>query len=407
MAAGRSFDDPAAEAAKLLNRLGIAILVMVTPCAGLASIQALYSLMPVGATLILIAAMLRADNGFKRLFQSLWSLPAALALFFVFWGFLSLAWTVFPLAAGERFLKTFGNGLLVALAASSLPDKTKTSNLYLIPIGLFVAACATLALIFASVTKFIGGPDLETSLLQRSIITLVLLIWPALGALSLRERWMMAGGLAVLVALAAIFALARVSLLAMALGALSFASAMNQPVWTARIAAAIFAFVFAAAPAWVFFTRFFVTLTGYMRTAATSLIVWADLMAGDWARLLTGHGLVMAAQSVGRGYLPPHTPTSLIFEIWYDLGIIGAWTFALLILSVFAAASRTPANVAPALIAGLVAGLTISSFGLATEQIWWVTLVSIDALAFASLVKGAHRGKRPMMQTALAETETF
>jgi hypothetical protein len=400
----RPFDDPAAEAAKLLNRLGLAVLVMATPCAGLVSIQALYSLMPVGAVLILIAAILRGDNGFKRLLRSLWSIPAVLALFFILWGFLSLTWTAFPLAAGERFLKTFGCGLLVALAASSLPDRTKTSNLYLIPIGLFFTALATLVLIFANAAKFKGGPDLETSLLQRSVITLVLLIWPALGVLSLRERWMTAGGLAVLIAVAAMCAWARISLLAMALGALTFASAMSQPVWTARIAAAIFAFVFAAAPAWVFFAKFFVTLTGHLEVAASSLLVWADLMAKDWARLLTGHGVVMAAQGVARGYLPPQTPTSLAFEIWYDLGIIGAWTFAALILFVFAAASRTPANVAPALIAGLVAGLTISSFGLATEQIWWVTLISIDALAFASLVKGSHRGKRLLMQTVLAET---
>lgn len=398
-AVSRSFDDPAAEAAKLLNRLGLAVLVIVTPCAGLFSIQALYSLMPVGAALILIAAVLRGDNAFKRLLRALKSLLGSLALFLAFWSFLSLAWTLFPLSAGERFFKTFGTGLLVALAVSCLPDRTKVSNLNLIPIGLFVTALATLALILVGVTNFKGGSDIETSLLQRSVITLVLLIWPALGVLSLRERWMSAGVLAVLVALAVFGAWARISLVAMAIGALTFATAMSQPVWTARVAGLFFALLFAAAPLWAFLTKFFAGATGLSEGVLSPMIVWADLMMSEWPRLITGHGLVMAAGGVTMGYIPAAAPTSLMFEIWYDLGIVGAGAFAALVLCAFAAAGRTPANVAPALLAGLVAGLIIAVFGLATEQIWWVTLVAIDALAFACLVKGSHRGKRLRAQT--------
>jgi hypothetical protein len=313
-----------------------------------------------------------------------------------------LAWTVFPLPAGERFFKTFGTGLLVALAASCLPDKTKTSNLNLIPIGLAVTVLATLALILVNAANFKGGTDLETSLLQRSVITLVLLIWPALGVLSLRERWMAAGGLAVLVAVAVIGAWARISLMAMAIGALAFAGAMSQPIWTARVAAVIFSLLFAAAPAWAFLTRFFVNALGITESFAAPMVVWADLMVHEWPRVFTGHGLVMAAGGVSMGYLPTEIPTSLMFEIWYDLGIVGAWAFAVLIFAGFSVAGRMPANVAPALIAGLVAGLTIAVFGLATEQIWWVTLLAIDALAFACLVKGSHRGKKLLAQTVEA-----
>ncbi len=403
-AVSRSFDDPAAEAAKLLNRLGLAVLVILTPCAGLFSIQALYSLMPVGAVLILIAAALRGDNGFARLLRSLATWPALLALFLAAWAFLSLAWTVMPLAAGERFFKTFGTGLLVALAASCLPERSKTSNLYLIPIGLFLSVLATLALVLTNFANFRSGSDIETSLLQRSVITLVLLIWPALGVLSLRERWMTAGLLAILIAVAAIAAWARISLLAMAISALTFAAAMSQPLWTARIVALIFAALVAAAPAWALLLRFFVNATGLLPNIAAPMIVWADLMAHEGPRLITGHGLVMAVRGVALGILPAESPTSLLFEIWYDLGIVGAWSFAALILAVFSAAGRTPANVAPALLAGLVAALTIAIFGLATEQIWWVTLVAIDALAFASLVKGTHRGKRLLAQSLAAET---
>jgi hypothetical protein len=50
---------------------------------------------------------------------------------------------------------------------------------------------------------------------------------------------------------------------------------------------------------------------------------------------------------------------------------------------------------APALLAGLVAILTIAILGSATSQVWWVTLLDCEAIAFAFLVKGVDRARRP------------
>jgi len=50
---------------------------------------------------------------------------------------------------------------------------------------------------------------------------------------------------------------------------------------------------------------------------------------------------------------------------------------------------------APALLAGLVAILTIAILGTATSQIWWLTLLNCEAIAFALLVKGVDRARRP------------
>jgi hypothetical protein len=47
------------------------------------------------------------------------------------------------------------------------------------------------------------------------------------------------------------------------------------------------------------------------------------------------------------------------------------------------------------LLAGLVAALTIAIFGIAASQIWWLTLLSCDAIAFALLIKGMDRARRP------------
>ena len=95
------------------------------------------------------------------------------------------------------------------------------------------------------------------------------------------------------------------------------------------------------------------------------------------------------------GYLPELTPRSLLFVIWYDLGVVGAAAFAFLTARVFCLAGRIPAAVAPAVLAGMVAILTLSIFGVATIQIWWVTLIDCAVIAFIVLIKGIYRTQRP------------
>jgi hypothetical protein len=59
------------------------------------------------------------------------------------------------------------------------------------------------------------------------------------------------------------------------------------------------------------------------------------------------------------------------------------------------------------LLAGLVSILTIAILGIATSQIWWVTLLDCEAIAFALLVKGDDRARRPDVRAIRAiEPET-
>jgi hypothetical protein len=81
--------------------------------------------------------------------------------------------------------------------------------------------------------------------------------------------------------------------------------------------------------------------------------------------------------------------------LWLDFGVVGAAGFAVLVVQAFRVAGLLPAKSAPALLAGLVAILTIAILGIATSQIWWLTLLDCEAVAFALLVKGADRARRP------------
>jgi hypothetical protein len=58
------------------------------------------------------------------------------------------------------------------------------------------------------------------------------------------------------------------------------------------------------------------------------------------------------------------------------------------------ALGRAPRAIAPYLLAALTAGLTVTILGLGTAQVWWLTLVGLDVLAFAITAKGRY-GRRP------------
>ncbi|HYP57738.1 MAG TPA: hypothetical protein VEQ35_05570, partial [Beijerinckia sp.] len=237
--------------------------------------------------------------------------------------------------------------------------------------------------------------EFNESLFERSILTLIVLVWPALGALSLREHWVSAALLALAVAGVTMLGRAQISLAAMGAGAFTFAVAMSAPVKTARFLVVIFTPLILLAPAIPLLFHSAQELFGLHPEAASPMTIWADLVARDGLRLITGHGLDMATGAVSQGYLPVTTPKSLLFLIWYELGAIGAIALAAFVMRAFLGAGKAPASVAPALLAALTSVLTIAIFGLATVQIWWVSLLGCDILAFALLVKGVYRTKRP------------
>ena len=71
-------------------------------------------------------------------------------------------------------------------------------------------------------------PDADATL-ERAVVSLVVLVWPALGALAVRERWTSAALLVVGITLSAMAAWTPVALTALALGAVAFAVATLSP----------------------------------------------------------------------------------------------------------------------------------------------------------------------------------
>jgi hypothetical protein len=390
----RPVNDPAADAGRFLCRLALIVLMVGVPCAEVVSRLAIYSLLPVGAAVLIIAGLLIgvADGAWR--FVKLFATPIGVAsILLTVWAGLSLIWTPFPGEASTRFAKGLVVQVAVLIAIVFLPARTRAPNLYLLPIGITLASIATIAFAVIAPGAFKSGISADDTLAQRATMSLVMLLFPALGALCLRERWRLAAALATLVAAAALAAFVEVALVAFMLGALVYAAATLNPGRVGKFCAYGVAGIFLVAPLLVLALA---PLAALAPQAGFSepLQISAGIVRHEWLRLITGHGIDMAARAIDLGYLPAATPRSLIFLIWYDLGILGMLSFAFVTAGALFAIGKLSTIYAPPLLGGIVVGLTIAAFGAETTQIWWITLNGLNAIAFAIFVKGHMKRKR-------------
>lgn len=391
----RTMNDPAADAALLLMRVGLGLLFIILPAASVFSRRVIFVILPVGAALVFLAATLAPRRHAVLARDDLQLSPVSAGLIFlILWAGLSLLWTPFEAAAAERFLKSAGTGLVVALAIVFLPGRTRSSNLNLLPIGTGLAAiCAVAAaLLGLAMAKTV---DMGSSTLERSVVMLILLVWPTLAALGIRDRWAMAGVVAVAVSVAAVAAWSPVALTAMALGALTFAISVSKPQQTAKWIGLVLAALFVLGPVLPFVLKLFAGARG-AEGAFAPMFVWSEIVQNEGLRLITGHGLDSSARGILQGYLPLRTPRTILFEVWYDLGLLGALGSAWLAYFAALSAGRATHTLAPFLLAGLVSGIVIPISGLSTAQLWWLSAIGLAAISFALVARGQYRTRRPL-----------
>ncbi len=389
--------DPARDAAQLLVRLAFVILFVGVPLSAILSRRSIFVVMPIGTALILVAAALDVPGGAMRRLRELVINPVALCLLgLLAWAGISLLWTPFPGVAVERYAKTLGTIALATAAAGLLPARTKTSNLYLVPIGVILGAIATTAMVFLAPDELRGPGDVEASVIDRSVLGLCLMLWPALGAVATRERWNYGGVVAVSVAVTAIAVWTPGGMLGVALGAMAAATAMSNPHRAGKLWGALFAALIVLAPALVegLYQIRADRLLG-QGSAGYQLSVWAVQLREEGLRLVTGHGFDTFGRSIASGYLADLTPRTVLFEIWYELGVLGAFALALVVITAFREAGSHPPSSAAYHVGGLVCVCVIALTGDSTFQLWWLTLVSMVGVAFSSAARALYRSERP------------
>jgi len=148
----------------------------------------------------------------RRLHGALVSPVGCAALFLTFWACLSLLWTPFPEEAADRFFNPPAPPFSRCWLRSIYPKKQDSRSLPAAhrPRGRKrgdARPCPFwLVLVF-------GGFEFDETLFERSMITSIVLVWPALGMLSFREHWISAALLAILVAAVALAGFAQIALL--------------------------------------------------------------------------------------------------------------------------------------------------------------------------------------------------
>ena len=393
-----AFNDPAIDASRLLARLGYVVLAVGAPCSEALSSRAIFLFFPIGVVLLLTASLLDPAPGFAaRVKWAVLSPLAWTALGLLGWAAVSLAWTPFPTEGVQHWLKLAGTILAAFMVIASAREHMRAADLYMIPIGVLIAMIAILLLAIARRAQL--GLDLPDQ--EHSGVALVALLFPAMGCLAARGRNGLARLLMIL-ALAFTFAIgapATAAALLVGFTVLSFAiSDAERTVFDVGIAAAALIVLAPLIPALApTFAHWFAQaeLTK-LAEPFPPLAVAADVVFQNPARLLTGHGLDAANKGMEAGLLPPRVPRVILFEIWYELGIIGAALGAAAAWFGFQALGRAGDKVAPYLVAAFAADLSLGFLVQDFSQMWWVNLLAVSAISGAAAVRSQYRTQRPI-----------
>lgn len=385
--------NPSADAAALLRRLGFAVLLFALPLTALFSRRALVVMAPLAVALIAMAALLDASmkNPWQRTVGVLTS-PAGLAgLVLTVWAAMSLIWTPFLPSASERLLNILGMGLMGVAGYLALPERMRSANLYLLPVGVGLAALIGMAMLLRK------GGHLEPDGLgvERGMVFLVLALWPALTWLHSRGRNLEAVALALAVAIGAFLTADPLPFIGLAAGAVAFALTAASPRTGSRAIGLLMGGLLIAAPLVPFLLKPAAGLLGMGPSTLAGLEIWQTLVLKEPLRLVTGHGLETLWRGRLLGLLPQGAPFSLLFEIWYELGLVGAVSGAVLLSRAAASARGERPILGPGIMAAFASAFAFGACGIGSAQVWWFTALIVLVLMFIAVERGQFRTKRP------------
>lgn len=396
----RRVTDPGLEAAGLLLRIGMAILCLLVPVIVFFSRRAVVVLVPVGLTTIILASAVKAEDfrvmGLVRsvLLRASGAAGALLAL----WMVLSLLWTPFPLDAAEKLFKAVGTALLVFAACLALPERMRAPNLHLITLGALLATLVALGVTAARRFELAFG-SIDPVTLARAAVMLSILSFAAVAWLRTRAQPLLAALLGALSAAAIALSHSHIAQAMFAAGCVTFLMSNLAPKNTARLLGTLAALTIFAAPLAAIAAQYQALHPVNTPETVTSRLVplaeWGRLIMAEPLRLLTGHGFDTAARARTSGFMAPEVLRNVVFELWFELGLIGAFAAASLILSAYLGTLRLPRALGPPMTAALTSAFVFAVIGDGIVQIWWLSSLSVIAVAFVAVVNGQHRTVRP------------
>ena len=129
---------------------------------------------------------------------------------------------------------------------------------------------------------------------------------------------------------------------------------------------------------------------------AQMLSIWADVIRQSPIEVITGHGLDTVLRGQMNGTLPQPAPATLLFETWYELGLVGAAAGAACLYFAIRAAGRMTGALAAGGVAAYVTAFALAALGFASFQTWWLMTLTAVVLLFTAIARGQYRTERPV-----------
>lgn len=388
--------DPALDAAALLRRVGFFGLFVVLPVLAQVARRAAVILAPITIVLLLIAAGIdRRQRPMAPAIRRLLTAPAFLAgALVILWSALSLAWTPFLGPAGERLANLVATVILGLAAYLVVPDRMRSANLYLLPLG--VTAGAIVAIVLGVFGAHLTPGAEDDGALDRGLILLILLLWPALAWLRSRRREREALVVALLVAASLAVQPDATQIAALAVGALAYAITTLRPKIGVTATALVIAILLAIAPILPFLARPAASsLFGPLSPVALSIKSWQRVVTSEPVRLVTGHGLETAGRGRLVGLVPANAPSTALFEFWYELGIVGSFAAAFALYAAIRRAGRDAPALVPGAMACFASAFSVACLGIGLTPVWWLATLGIVVMVFITVERGQFRTSRP------------
>ena len=230
----------------------------------------------------------------------------------------------------------------------------------------------------------------------RTAVLLTCLCWAAAAWMMIKNRRKVAAGLIALVFGVALLGPTAEAVAPMGVGLIVFAIAWAVPERAGRWLAQVAALLVLAAPVIALVAKLVAAgLSLPAQGFIGSLGAWWDIVAYDPVRLMAGRGFDAAQAARDSGIIPPEANATLISDIWYDLGLLGAIGFAILLFHAFRAVGRFGLEVAPLALAGLASAFCYALIERGATQTWWMNGLIVFAIVLLSVERGRYRTVRP------------
>jgi hypothetical protein len=124
-----------------------------------------------------------------------------------------------------------------------------------------------------------------------------------------------------------------------------------------------------------------------------------SIVTRDAPRLITGHGFETVAHGVQVGALPPQTPHVALFQIWYELGIVGAWVLAAIAFLSFRAIGGLAPRISPYLMAGFATVIALGVTCASLDDWTWLMMIGLAIVAGDAASRSFYLTRRPSAET--------